>query len=698
MIDSKYYFLKEFDQNSNSIFNPLLEAKDLSDFRIFLNGEEISSEGISIVNDSLEVNKEFRNGDIFEIVKILPYLQPYQISNKYPFNTEIIYYLAALLRLFTEDLFGGKQISLTGQIPVSENLDDLILDSNFLIRINDFMKDKQFISGFLFDYSFSRAKNYLYLDRKILLPFIDVAIQKGNYTEDLSVPSQGILKFIITKTPQFFSSTYANNPFVYSDPIKVGDNYIYIAFDVYRSAKLKISDKKRLYYVRFSDLLNHKNYSNVFENGYHFQGDFEFRTYSFRSASKIKVKVPISSINSREFIQKYKINDVDTDVDISGPYITISERNDGPYPSFRTFSISKDIDFNFKYFTLLIEESYFNNNKLIKDPFLGEFIENNSNNVLPEKVNFPVGTGYPLCVFEFDISEDLRSIIPRIFGLHIGGFKYGSNSTFNLISLQNGNKSFQRSFASFNSFITPEISGLWQGKVQYTNNLSLENKYLDLIFNIDGSSGSLGRAFFRNPNTIQRIPNEDLTGLISEDTILEKYEIRESINDSDILNILPANSRLLPEDGKVKVLLFSPSLMNINNEDFWLKLLPSFDSSLNLDVIDNVDDLETKSYEAFFLSFNDLENNLRTSKVIYNSLRCCLVSNSILYEDRLELDFFKNNILVSNLELHFSNGQFIEINSQSNKIIYVNNKIIIPLSVNLLNINNLSVKGIIIYD
>ena len=106
MIDSAYYYQNTFSEIPSEEFSPVLEGASKSNFRFFLNGSEITGFNISYSEETkrLTVNPAFLSeGDTFEIVRVLPTLQPFVLPTDQDFNENALYYQTAVLRLLMEN-------------------------------------------------------------------------------------------------------------------------------------------------------------------------------------------------------------------------------------------------------------------------------------------------------------------------------------------------------------------------------------------------------------------------------------------------------------------------------------------------------------------------------------------------------------------------------------------------------------------
>lgn len=104
MINSPYYYQQVFSEINDETITPDISADALGDLRFFINGRETTGSNVEFDIDTkiLSFSTSFlRAGDLFEIVRNVPLLQPFNFNQDYESNS--IYYLAAALRLLLED-------------------------------------------------------------------------------------------------------------------------------------------------------------------------------------------------------------------------------------------------------------------------------------------------------------------------------------------------------------------------------------------------------------------------------------------------------------------------------------------------------------------------------------------------------------------------------------------------------------------
>ena len=108
MIDSPYYFLREFTEATGDApieIETALSGEAVREFRYFINGSETASYGVSrdVETGIIKIRSRFLAGDVYEIVKILPLIQPFLIRTSDDFPANAPYYLAAQTRLLIQD-------------------------------------------------------------------------------------------------------------------------------------------------------------------------------------------------------------------------------------------------------------------------------------------------------------------------------------------------------------------------------------------------------------------------------------------------------------------------------------------------------------------------------------------------------------------------------------------------------------------
>ena len=201
-------------------------------------------------------------------------------------------------------------------------------------------------------------------------------------------------------------------------------------------------------------------------------------------------------------------------------------------------------------------------------------------------------------------------------------------------------------------------------------------------------------------NPVQMINDrKDFTGIIQPNTLLEKYEFRRGITDTQVQNEFGVAPTSQP-----KLYFFSPSYMNLNggcmnlNVFAHTNIASDIQGYLNPTFGDKIG-----SYTTFFLDFTELriigtgDTAYRNARFVYNGRRDNFVSDARVYGDRLEIDCNFGLADLAICKLYFSDGTDRELVFNRDNISRIPTGLSIPVGSGLINDSGLTIKGWMLY-
>ena len=110
MINSPYYFLKNYDVDFVGTVTTRLKTNrrptgNRLDFRIFIDSVPQHGQFVTVNNGDVSYTTSIKRGQTLEIVRELPFVQPFIFSSRKSVDINSAYYYAALLRVFFDDYF-----------------------------------------------------------------------------------------------------------------------------------------------------------------------------------------------------------------------------------------------------------------------------------------------------------------------------------------------------------------------------------------------------------------------------------------------------------------------------------------------------------------------------------------------------------------------------------------------------------------
>ena len=392
-------------------------------------------------------------------------------------------------------------------------------DEQFVSRIRErvdslfLTEGPDYIIGNLFheELPYDRYNSFLLMDHLSLLPFVDIALQRGRFVRGLD--SSGLVegpKFLITKERGSYSSSSGRNPFVFSGYRQIESYYIYFALDAVSEVVSK-KDVDSISLVSFGDdfLQSFNNEPNVFKDAYFLGGGvLPAGEYSKSNTGQVSLWIPLQNIDLRAFNPQYTIDGGPCSIEIEDPFLRVREQAEPERrQERRKFRVASSSGFRVDWKTYLIPKG---SSKADLGSLPSGFLSGHFSDRLKESFEFPMGEGYPLLELDFDFEGYLKTLVPWIYGVHLSPFKDSDITTFNMLSVQNGDRSFERRVGFFDSFITPAEDDKWKGKICHFENFKTAVSELDLTINLNGQGNNFGgRAYFRNPRLVQVIKRSE---------------------------------------------------------------------------------------------------------------------------------------------------------------------------------------------
>ena len=370
-------------------------------------------------------------------------------------------------------------------------LDGLILDNSILTRVIErlnILNEGEELSGDLFDERLEVTReNFLEISDVSVLPLIDIAFQRQKEKLGRGVSGEGP-KFFITKEDSSFyiKSESGENPSYLSSSFKYQDWYFYIFFDGGEGEITPLEDSSRGFLTLSDSFTDLSVKPNVYEDGYFYGGLFQYGKYSLPdNENKISISIPFNFFPVSPFPLNILIDKKRTEFSYRNGFYIIREETPALFGmgEKRIFTVEntpveqgsikgyllpessiKQTAFNRRNFTFENLPSNFEEGTLVRD---GE-----DTSLL---AGIPSGVGYPLFEISYNFRQNIRDVIPWIFGFHISPFKDSTATLFNLICIQNGDRSFERTYGRYEG---PGLvsENYWSGKVSRFEGTKIEER------------------------------------------------------------------------------------------------------------------------------------------------------------------------------------------------------------------------------
>lgn len=551
---------------------------------------------------------------------------------------------------------------------------------------------------FEIDVEYARFSDHLILDPLVSLPFVDIALQKGNYATGLGNDLRSGPKFLITTRRGNFSGK-EGDPFIFIGPTILGRYFIYYCLDAGEGPVIEFQTPGPIVMSLTDFRFGAINNPNVFEDVYFYYGSEILQgSYSMASTRQVVMSVPLAGFNLRQINLSYTIDGSPADVSTDVNFLKVSEAaNVVESSARRTFDLAFTSGVEVNWETLIFPE----NTVKVDLSSSAWSMSGTFSQLLPELFQFPDALGYPVLKLSFNSDKDMEDIIPWVYGLQVSPFKDSDSSTFSMLCLQNGGRSFIRRFGTFDSFITPEEDGKWKANISHAPNLSTVFENLEVIINIDGQGNTFeGRAYFRNPQEVDVINDgTDLTGIIDSDEVLEKYEFRQALTDAEALELSGVIPRETPS-----LYFFSPSLMDLDDGCLYLNAFA--EGNANKDISGGVTPFfgnDRGRYGTFYLEPNGAviktvgAVEVKEFGFCYNGRRDNFFTKAVLTPTHLDITCELGILELNLCNLYLSTGGVKTYVFNKDKITRTSTGFRLGLDEDLVNVEGLSIKGWLLY-